>query len=233
MLSNTSKSLSSYLKIFLTPLLASASCTAPCIATPRILPTCTRPLTVFSSRMSIGFCFPNFFSISCAILSAQNMGLFYLKNLIFLRAAGGVEGKLVPFLFAQKRGAQRRVIGHLAEHDVGLLGADDDIGMLVVPAYFLHQHRRAHADDVGLGAADNFCALEDALQLADALLYRALHLASLLVLGVFGQIAQRARVLKLLRHLAAAHRAQLLQFAGKLLEFFLRNKFSGHDEQSV
>src|SRR3989344_2487347 len=124
MLSNTSKSLSSYLKIFLTPLLASASCTAPCIATPRILPTCTRPLTVFSSRMSIGFCFPNFFSISCAILSAQNMGLFYLKNLILLCAAGGVEGEFVPFLFAEQCGAQGRMMGIFPCHDVGLLRSD-------------------------------------------------------------------------------------------------------------
>src|SRR3990167_785556 len=124
MLSNTSKSLSSYLKVFLTPLPASASCTAPCMATPRMLPTCTRPLTVFSSRNKIGFVFPNFFSISCAILSAQNMGLFYLKNLILLRAAGGVEGKLVPFLFTQERRAERRMIGNFASHDIGLLRSD-------------------------------------------------------------------------------------------------------------
>src|SRR3989344_2125552 len=188
MLSNTSKSLSSYLKIFLTPLLASASCTAPCIATPRILPTCTRPLTVFSSRMSIGFCFPNFFSISCAILSAQNMGLFYLKNLIFLRAAGGVEGNLVPFLFTQKRGAQRRMVGNLAADDVGLLRADNGVHMFLIRAYFLHRHGRAHADRVGLGAADDFCVLEYAFELPDALLYRSLHLARLLILGIFGQV---------------------------------------------
>src|SRR3989344_1828886 len=166
--------------------------------------------------------------VACGVVTLATF-IQFLAVTEWTFAAGGVKRKVVPFLFAQKRSAERRVAGHFAEHDVGLFGADDDVGMLVVPAYFLHQHCRAHADDVGLGAADDFCALEDAFQLADTLLYRALHLAGLLVLGVFGQVAQRARVLKLFRHLAAAHRAQLLKFAGKLLEFFLRNKFSGHE----
>src|SRR3989344_5036572 len=211
MLSNTSKSLSSYLKTFLTPRSDSASCTAPCMATPRIDPTCTRPETVFSSRTSKGsLVFPNFFSISSAILSAQNMGLFYLKNLILLRAAGGVEGKLVPFLFPEQGGAQRRVIGTLARHDVGLLRADYRVRVLLVCAYFLHRNGRAHADCVGLGAADDFCVLKYPLELADALLYRCLHLARLLILGIFGEVAQRARILELFGNLTAAHRAQFV-----------------------
>src|SRR3989338_203969 len=189
MLSNTSKSLSSYLKVFLTPLPASASCTAPCIATPRILPTCTRPETVFSSRNKTGLVFPNFFSISCAILSAQNINLFYLKDFIFLRAAGGVEGELVPFLFTEQCGAERRMVGNLAADDVGLLRADNGVYMFLVRADFLHRHGRAHPDSVGLGAADDFCVLKYPLQLAHALLYRALHLARLLVLRIFGEVA--------------------------------------------
>src|SRR3989338_2072533 len=180
MLSNTSKSLSSYLKIFLTPRSVSASCTAPCMATPRILPTCTRPDTVFSSRISIGVCFPSFFSISCAIRSAQNINLFYLKDFILLRAAGGVKGKLVPFLFAEQCGAERRMVGNFSADDVGLLCADNGVHMFLVCPNFLHRHGRAHADRVGLGAADDFCVLEYAFELADALLSRALHLAGLL-----------------------------------------------------
>ena len=115
--------------------------------------------------------------------------LLYFQYFIFLRAAGGVEGKLVPFLFAQERRAERRMIGHFARHNVRLFRTDDRVYMLLIRAYLLHGHGRAHADDARLGAADDFCVLKYALKIANAFLYRGQHLARLLILGVLGQVA--------------------------------------------
>src|SRR3989344_578467 len=145
-----SMSLNSYLKTFGVPLSLSASAIAPCMATPRIEPICTRPEGVFSSRITIGPLGPNLFITSCAIRSAQNMGLFYLKNLVFLRTAGGVEGKLIPLLFTQQCGAQGRVVRNFAGEHVGLLCPDDGVDVFVLAAQLLHGYGRAHPDRVGL-----------------------------------------------------------------------------------
>jgi hypothetical protein len=144
-------------------------------------------------------------------------------DLVFALPGRGIDGDRVALVLADQRARQRRGDRDHRQFDVRLQVADDLVALFLVGFDVGQRDRRAEhhaASGIQLGHVDHFGMRKLAFQLLDAAFDEALLLAGGVVLGVFLQVAMRARFGNGVDDLGAFHRFQLVQFLAQPLRAF-------------
>ena len=125
---------------------------------------------------------------------------------------GGVDLGRLPDLAPEERAPQRRLVGDLAPHRVGLGGADEVIGLgRTVALRDGYAAPQAHRVARHIALFDDDHARQQRLELHDAALNERLLIAGVLQLGILQQLPLREGAVKTPRHLLAFRRAKILQ----------------------
>src|SRR3989344_2493324 len=98
--------------------------------------------------------------------------------------------------------------------------AYDLVSVFFFLSLFLDRYGAPERHGVALGMLDDPSMRKLLLDRAYSILTRGLEIPRLFVLGIFGKIAQRARVLELLGDLATPHSFQVLELRRQFVEFF-------------
>ena len=162
-------------------------------------------------------CSPVWLFLSAMLTSPLSLDL---QQLILHRTGGGIHHHLVPGIFAQQGLAEGGVLRDGAVHGVGLLGAHDLIGDLLVKLLVQHGDGGAQADVVPLGLVllDNHVIGQNLLQLAHTGVELALLVFGLVVFAVLAEVAEPPGHFNLLRHLVGPGGLEIVQFLLQLLQ---------------
>src|SRR5947207_5063354 len=116
--------------------------------------------------------------------------------------------------------ADGRLVGELVVRGIGLRGADDHVLDRLVGLLVLHVDRRPDRDRLGGHRlrVDDRGRAQLLLELGDLLLEHGLLVLRVVVLGVLADVAELARLLDALRHLAAARPGEVLDLRLELFE---------------
>ena len=122
-----------------------------------------------------------------------------------------------------EREAERAVVGDAAHHGVGLLRADDLVFLLLVLLNVKHLDGAADDDDAlfDLGLFDDDGVFDQVLHFGDAGVELALLGFRLVILAVFGEVAEGARFLDQLRDFLFAGGLEIVQLVFERVEALL------------
>src|SRR3989338_2625373 len=200
----------------------------PWMATPRMLPTWTRPDNVFSSRMTKVFPSRGF-RVSRMVRDAVGPKHSLIVSRYFFYAVGLLavwrfKGELFAFLLAHERRAKRRDVGKLARAHIRLFASDDSVLVNIGGPIFFDGNLGTKTNNVFFLMVSLYRRmLDEFFKLPDALFGRGLQFARLLIFGIFGKIAERTGIFEILRDLGAPYRLQVLELFRHLIKLLLGN----------
>ena len=135
---------------------------------------------------------------------------------------------------ALERKAERAVVRNAAFHGVGLLRADDGVLLFDVLVNIEHAHAAADGHDVrrDFDLFHDLSVLDQVRDLGNAGVELALLRLGLVVLAVFRQVAERARLLDELRDFLLAGRFKIVQFFLERVQTLLTHLISAVDRHN-